>query len=57
MRKDIAIWLDEVKRAERAKGQMSDEYKASLTERLELHIAEFKALWVNARFIVVPFFK
>ena len=47
MRKDIAIWLDEVKRAERAKGQMSDEYKASLTERLELHIAEFKALWVN----------
>lgn len=43
MKKDISIWLDEVKRAERAKGQMSDERKASLTERLELHIAELKA--------------
>lgn len=47
MRKDISIWLDEVKRAERAKGQMSDERKASLTERLKQHIAEFKAQWAK----------
>lgn len=43
MKREIRVWLDEVKRAERAKGQMSDERKASLTERLELHIAELKA--------------
>lgn len=43
MKREIRVWLDEVKRAERAKGQMSDERKTSLTERLELHIAELKA--------------
>ena len=42
MKKEVRVWLDEVSKSHRAYGKMSDEYRASLTERLELHITELK---------------